>query len=71
MVELEDLKIQEEIDGIGTVIFEWDRCYNVIAYDEHEELFRKEFMLGEATYQELFDLIDYYANNPNSLTRGQ
>lgn len=71
MNEAEALKIEEEIDGVGTVIFEWDRSYHVAAYDEREEQFYKEFMLDENSYGSLFDLIDDCVNNNNLLIGGQ
>lgn len=66
-VDAETLKIEEEFDEIGTVIFEWNRSNYVVAYDEREEKFRKEFLLDERSHNALFDLIDRLAENPRSL----
>lgn len=65
--DTETLLVQEEFDGIGTVIFEWDRAFHVTAYDEREEQFRKEFMLDERSYTALFDLIDELDNDRTRL----
>lgn len=65
--DTEALYIQEEFDGIGTVIFEWDRSHHVVAYDEREEQFRKEFMLDERSHNALFDLIDELDNDHSRL----
>lgn len=65
----ETLKIEEELDEVGTVIFEWNRSFNVVAYDEHEAIFRKEFFLDERSHNALFDLIDKLAENPRELLR--
>lgn len=56
--DAESLRLEENIDGVGTVIFEWDRSYYVVAYDETETRFRKEFELDERSYNALFALID-------------
>lgn len=63
----ETLKIEEEFDEVGTVIFEWNRSFNVVAYDEREEQFRKEFTLEDRSHNALFDLIDSVAQNPQEL----
>ena len=63
----ETLKIEEEFDEVGTVIFEWNRSFNVVAYDEREEKFRKEFTLEDRSHNALFDLIDSVAQNPQEL----
>lgn len=66
-VDAETLKIEEELDEVGTVIFEWNRSNLVVAYDEREEVFRKEFRLDERSHNALFDLIDRVAENPKEL----
>lgn len=65
--EGETLKIEEELDEVGTVIFEWNRSFNVVAYDEREERFRKEFTLEDRSHNAFFDLIDEVAQNPQEL----
>lgn len=65
--DTENLSVQEEFDGIGTVIFEWDQAFKVVAYDEREEQFRKEFLLDERSWTALFDLIDDLDNNRSRL----
>ena len=63
----ETLKIEEEFDEVGTVIFEWNRSFNVVAYDEQEVRFRKEFTLEDRSHNAFFDLIDSVAQNPQEL----
>lgn len=65
--EGETLKIEEELDEVGTVIFEWNRSFNVVAYDEQEVRFRKEFILEDRSHNAFFDLIDEVAQNPQEL----
>lgn len=65
--EGETLKIEEQFDEVGTVIFEWNRSFNVVAYDENEEQFRKEFFLDDRSYNAFFDLIDELSQNPQQL----
>ncbi len=66
-IDSDSLRIEEEFPEIGTVIFEWDRSHHVIAYDERESKFRKEFILDDRSYNALFDLIDNIAENPREL----
>lgn len=65
--DVETLKIEEEFDEVGTVIFEWDRSFSVVAYDESEQQFHKEFTLEDRSHNAFFDLIDDLAHNPLEL----
>jgi len=61
--EAETLRIEDEVPDRGTVIFEWDRRYSVVAYDANGGLL-KEFMLYERNHNALFSLIDDCVNDP-------
>lgn len=65
--EEESLRVEEHIEGIGELIFEWNRSYNVKVYDP-EETFTKEFILNNRTASDLYDLIDYIERHPEELS---